>query len=264
VNPAPIWALFEAFQSRDEAALRRSLHPDVEISDPERTGAGPIRGHDEFVKFVQEWIETWDEYELTLESPIVIGDTLVALVRYRGTAPGSRMPIDQRGALVLGVRDGLVAFLRPYTDRAEALEAAGLPEPAMWRAAIETLRAGYEAWNRRDFEALAAFLEDDMEVVPVRDLPDMAPFTDRDSARRFWESSVATWETFVFTPLAFEPHGDELLVEVKINARARGSGIELEEHMAHLYTLRAGRFVRLQAFTSSEEARAALAYPDRR
>ena len=103
-----------------------------------------------------------------------------------------------------------------------------------------------------------------MEVVPVRDLPDMAPFTDRESAKRFWESSVATWETFVFTPLAFEPHGDELLVEVKINARARGSGIELEEHMAHLYTLRDGRFVRLQAFTSSEEARAALAYPDRR
>jgi len=264
VTTAPIWALFEAFQGGGEGPLRRSLHPDVEISDPERSGAGPFRGHDEFVKFVQEWADAWDEYELTLEAPIVIGETLVALVRYRGTAPGSGMPIDQRGALLLGVRDGLIAFLRPYTDRDEALEAAGLQQPAMWRAAIETLRAGYDGWNRRDFEALAAFLDEGMEVVPVRDLPDMAPFTDRDSARRFWESSAATWETFVFTPLAFEPHGEELLVEVKVDARARGSGIELEEHMAHLYTLRDGRFVRLQAFTSSEEAHAALAYPDRR
>ena len=98
----------------------------------------------------------------------------------------------------------------------------------------------------------------------MRELPDMAPFTGRRQAERFWESSVATWETFIFTPLAFEPHGDQMLVEVRANARARGSGIELEEHMAHLYTLRDGQLVRLQAFTSSEEARAALAYPEPR
>jgi ketosteroid isomerase-like protein len=128
---------------------------------------------------------------------------------------------------------------------------------------VEKVLRAYDAWNRRDFEALAAFLADDMEIVPVLDLPDMPPFTGREGAERFWASSVTTWETFVFTPLAFEPHGDRLLVEVRANARARGSGIELEEHMAHLYTLRDGEIVRLQAFTSTDEARQSLAYPGR-
>jgi ketosteroid isomerase-like protein len=263
VSAGPAWALFEAFRSGDEAALRRSLHPEIEISDPERTGAGPFRGGDEFITFTQEWLDTWDQYELGLEALVVVADTVVALVHYRGTAAGSGIPMDQRGALLLRVRDGLIAYFRPYTDCDEALEAAGLPQPQVWRRAIERLWAGYEAWNRRDFEALAAFLSDDMEVVPVTDLPDMAPFTGREPAERFWESSVATWETLRFTPLGFEPHGDQLLVEVRVNARARGSGIELEERMGHLYTLRDGEFVRLQAFTSSAEARSALAYPER-
>ena len=34
--------------------------------------------------------------------------------------------------------------------------------------------------------------------------------------------------------------------------------------LAHVYTLRDGEFVRLQAFRSTEEARAALAYPEPR
>jgi ketosteroid isomerase-like protein len=84
----------------------------------------------------------------------------------------------------------------------------------------------------------------------------------RGTPRRCCANFIRT--SFVFTPIAFEPHGDQLLIEVRANARARGSGIELEGHMAHLYTLRDGRLVRLQAFTSTAEARESLAYPERR
>jgi ketosteroid isomerase-like protein len=49
-----------------------------------------------------------------------------------------------------------------------------------------------------------------------------------------------------------------MLVPVRAKAKARASGIELEEHWAHLYTLRDGEFVRLQAFLSRDEARALL------
>jgi ketosteroid isomerase-like protein len=199
-----------------------------------------------------------------LLAPVVIGDSVVALVHHKGRARASGIEFDQLGAQHYRVRDGLIVYWRPYTDRNVALAAAGLQDPDRWLRVIDTLRAGYEAWNRRDFEALAAFLANDTEIVPVSELPDMAPFTGRPQAERFWESLVATWETFIFTPVAFEPHGDQLLVEVRVNAKARGSGIELEEQMAHLYTLRDGEVVRLQAFTSTEEARESLAYPERR
>jgi ketosteroid isomerase-like protein len=259
VTAAPVWALYEA---GDEGALRAAVHPDIEVSDPERTGPGPIRGRDDFVAFVREWREAWDAYELSLEAPVVIGDQVVALVRYRGTVRGSGTPLELRAAHVLGIRDGLIAHMRLYSDRGAALAAAGVIDPERWLAALDTLLAGYEAWNRRDFEALTEYLGD-AEFVPVTQSPDMTAFTGREAAQRFWDSSVATWESFHFTPLAFEPEGDQLLVDLKVNAQARTSGIRLEEEWAHLYTLRDGEFVRLQAFTSGGEARAALSYPER-
>jgi ketosteroid isomerase-like protein len=262
---APVLALSEAFRGSDRDALLRPLHPDVEISDPERVGAGPFRGHQAYLTFVRDWMETWEEYEIALEAPVVIGDTVVALVRHHGRARGSGIEVDQPGAHLYRVQEGLIVFFRPYTDRTEALEAAGLQDPDMWQSAIDTLRNGYDAWSRRDFDALATLLDsNDVEFVPVRQSPDMPTFRGRDEAERFWESLLATWETFTFRPLAFEPACDQLLVEVMARAKGRASGIELEEHWAHLYTLRNGEFVRLQAFTSTEEARAALAYPEPR
>jgi ketosteroid isomerase-like protein len=258
VSGAAARALLETFRNGDEATLRRSLHPDVEVRDPERTGPSPLRGRDEFVAFVREWVGMWDRYELDLEAAVVAGGgKVVALVRYRGMARASGIPLDQRGAQVLELRDGLLTHLRPYTDRAEALRAAGLEEPERWMSAIERVRTGYEAWNSRDYEAVMALLEG-AEFVPVSHGPDAAPFTERPDATRFWDSLVATWETFAFTALAFEPAGDRLLVEVEVAAKGRASGIELQDRWAHLYTLRDRDLVRLQAFTSCDEARAAL------
>jgi ketosteroid isomerase-like protein len=259
LSAAPVWVLQEAFRRGDAEAMMRLLHPEVEISDPERTGAGPYRGHDEFIRFVREWMETWEEYEIRLEAPVVVGDTVVALVRHQGRARGSGIDVDQRGAHFYRVRDGLIAFFRPYTNRDEALEAAGLEEPARWRTAIDLLCDGYRAWNRRDFETLAGMLEtNDLEFVPVLQSPDMPAFSGRADAERFWNALDTTWETFTFTPLSFEPAGDRLLVEVRAKAKGRASGIELEEHWGHLYTLRGSEFVRMQAFTSTDEALEAL------
>jgi uncharacterized protein len=258
VSVAPAWALFEAFQSGDEEALRRSLHPGIELSDPERTGGGPFRGREPFVRFVDEWLDMWDDYDLTLEALIVIGDRQVAFVRCRGTARGSGVALDQRGAQLLVARDGLIASFRPYTDRDEALVAAGLDDPAGWRGVIDTLREGYEAWNRRDYETLVGMLPPEFEFVPVLQSPDMPAFSGREGIEQFWESLLSTWESFVFLPQSYEPLGDQVLVEVRVRAKARASGIELEERWAHVYTLRDGEFVRMQAFLDPDEARAAL------
>jgi uncharacterized protein len=258
----PVFAGMRAFREGDTEWLLRRLHPEIEISDPERAG-GPFLGHDGYLEWTADWMENWDEYDMELHAPVVLGDSVIALVHHQGRARASGIEFDQLGAHHFRVRDGLIAYWRPYTDRGEALAAAGLQDPDDWLQAIDTQRRGYDAWNRRDFEQLAELLRDDLEVVPVTDLPDMPPFRGRAAAERFWESSVATWETLVFTPLAFEPHGDRLLVEVRVNARARASGVELEEHMAHLYTVRDGELARLEAFTNLAKAHAALAYPER-
>jgi ketosteroid isomerase-like protein len=76
--------------------------------------------------------------------------------------------------------------------------------------------------------------------------------------RQFYEASTEVWEEFIFTPLAFVPIGDAVLVELDVKGTARGSGIVIEEQWAHVYTQQDGRLVRFRAFRSHAEARAAL------
>jgi ketosteroid isomerase-like protein len=257
VSAETLRALFDAFRAGDVDALLRPLHPEIAISDPERVGEGPFVGHDEFLKFMREWMETWDEYEAQLEASVVVDDqTLVAFLRHLGRAAGSGLQLDQRGAHRFRVEDGQIVFWRPYTDRTEALADAGLAEPARWRTAVETLVGGYEAWNRRDFDKLLALLRD-VEFVPVQQSPDM-PFAGPEGMEKFWDAQVESWEILTFTPLAFEPLGDQMLVEVALYAKARSSGVELRERWGHLYTLRDDEFVRMAGFTNVTEARAAL------
>ncbi len=56
------------------------------------------------------------------------GDHVVALVRLSGKGEGSGVNVELATYHVLTFRDGKVARRRLYTDRAEALEAAGLSE----------------------------------------------------------------------------------------------------------------------------------------
>jgi ketosteroid isomerase-like protein len=252
----PVRSAFEAFERGDMEGMLRHVDPEFELFDPERAGEGPFRGHEGFRSWTKEWLESWDAYDLELEGLVVVGDRVGALVHHRASASG--IELDQRGAQLHRVRDELIVSYRPYTDAVEALEAAGLPDAAMWRTAIDTLRVGYEAWSQREYDALVALLPPRFEFVPVLESPDMPAFSGMEGIERFWESMLATWESFVFTPLSYELRGGQILVEVRVNAKASASGIELEEHWAHVYTLHEGEFVRLQAFLSRDEALGAL------
>jgi ketosteroid isomerase-like protein len=251
----------DAWARGDVDAMLREYHAEVEIVDPERAGPGPFRGHDAFRKWMEEWLESWDHYDVEIEALVEVGDHVVAFQHHVGRAKGSGIELDQQGALLLQVRDGRIVLHRPFTRRADALEGAGLADGKSWRTAIETILAGYEAWNRRDLDGLVKILEPDAEFVPIEQSI-MQSFTGPEGMRTFFDASVEVWEEFLFIPVVFVPIGDAVLVELDVKGTGAGSGIVIEEHWAHVYTQRDGRLVRFQAFRSPEEALQALAYPD--
>jgi hypothetical protein len=82
---------------------------------------------------------TWSWYEWstrgglggTLEQhadAVDAGSQVIVAGRARGTAKASRMELDQKFAFVWTVRKGLLTHVRVFTDRDEALKAAGLSE----------------------------------------------------------------------------------------------------------------------------------------
>ena len=241
--------------------MLRVYDENVEVVDPERAGPGPFRGHEAFRRWYAEWLESWEYYDVEYEAIVEVDDRLVLFDHHKGVAKGSGIELDHRGALLLGLRDGKVVLHRPFTHRADALDAAGLTGGDRWRTVIETIAAGMEAWNRRDIDGVARMIEPDAEYVPIEQSI-MSKFTGPEGMREFFNASTEVWEEFTFTPVAFVPIGDDVLVELDVKGTGRGSGIVIEEHWAHVYAQRDGRLVRFHAYRSPEEAYAALTYPE--
>jgi ketosteroid isomerase-like protein len=76
--------------------------------------------------FVSAWLEAWEDWELEVEALHDADDKVVALVRQHGTSKAAGMPVEMSFAQVFTLRDGKQSRMEMYSDRGEALEAAGL------------------------------------------------------------------------------------------------------------------------------------------
>lgn len=118
--------LFSAFEGEDDA-FRAALHPEIEWY-PIEENRTPTRGVDAALRNRNEWLDTWDEHELTVEEVIEDGDDVVAVVHITARGQGSGIETKVRFYAQFKVRDGKVAYIYDHEHRAAALEAAGLSE----------------------------------------------------------------------------------------------------------------------------------------
>ncbi len=85
-------------------------------------------GADGAQAFLAEWGDAWEDWEVEVEVFHDAGDTVVALVRQRGRSKGAGMPVEMSFAQVFTFRGDKQARVEVYSDRDEALAAAGLSE----------------------------------------------------------------------------------------------------------------------------------------
>jgi ketosteroid isomerase-like protein len=78
--------------------------------------------------FLREWTDAWEDWVLEVDSLHDAGDKVVALVHQHGRSKAAGMPVEMYFAQVWTLRDGKQSRMDMYSERAEALEAAGLPE----------------------------------------------------------------------------------------------------------------------------------------
>ena len=78
-------------------------------------------------RYMQDWIDTFDDFCVVVEELRDVGDDRVlAIQRLKGRAKLSGIEIDIRYAGVSTVRDGKVVRGREYLSVEDALEAVGL------------------------------------------------------------------------------------------------------------------------------------------
>ena len=123
---------FEAWNRRDLQSVLDLFHPDVVWEENVQVFPGMdriYRGHEGFLKWDRDaFSEVWESIAVEPLEFIDAGDHVVALLRLSGKGQGSGVDVELAIYNVLTFSDAKVAWRRLYTDRAEALEAAGLSE----------------------------------------------------------------------------------------------------------------------------------------
>jgi ketosteroid isomerase-like protein len=102
-----------------------------DFSPADIAGLGIYEGYDEVRSFFEDWFNTFpfDEWEQELDDVIDCGDeVVVALTRQRGRGSASGASVELQYAQVITFREGKIVRSVVYTDRDQALEAAGLSE----------------------------------------------------------------------------------------------------------------------------------------
>jgi ketosteroid isomerase-like protein len=87
------------------------------------------RGVDAFRDAITEWVGTFDEWTIEATNLTAAGpNQVIAIVRDKGRPKDSGAAIDNEFAHLWTLRDGRAIRFEAFTERAQALEAAGLSE----------------------------------------------------------------------------------------------------------------------------------------
>ncbi len=125
----------------------------------------------------------------------------------------------------------------------------------MGNGAVETVRAYFDAWNRRDLGRMAAVLHPDVEWRRSADFPEGRTLTGSESMLDFARSM---FEVFVETPIDLRECAEiipgEVLVAGKSRFRGDLSGAEIEARWVRVYSVRDGAVSRVNPYPSREEA----------
>jgi ketosteroid isomerase-like protein len=99
--------------------LKDVFHPDVE-SVPAWRGTGTTySGIDGFREMWIDWLEPWVTYHVQVDEMVEVGDTVVVLVRDRGSRHGVDVEVELISGSVWTFRDGKIARVEFYANREE-------------------------------------------------------------------------------------------------------------------------------------------------
>jgi ketosteroid isomerase-like protein len=105
---------------------------------------------------------------------------------------------------------------------------------------VEVVKAGFDAWNAGDMDAVREVYHPDAIVRPPENWPEPGPFVGRDAVMRESERLRDAWDTDTAEPIAdFIDVADRVVVRLIWHGAGRGPDAELE--MTQVNTVRGAR-----------------------
>jgi ketosteroid isomerase-like protein len=121
---------------------------------------------------------------------------------------------------------------------------------------VDTIRRGYEAWNRNDVEGFLRDLDPDLEWRPRLGTAGVRATVYRGhegvlAYKREVEEALGAIQVDV---LSIEDLGDHVLVHIRASGQGSASGVQVDAEGFHLWTMRAGRAIRFSTYERRDQA----------
>jgi ketosteroid isomerase-like protein len=124
-----------------------------------------------------------------------------------------------------------------------------VPEPL-----AEQFRRAYTDFARGNLEAVLELIDPEVELRDRPESPDASTYHGHEGVLESLQKSAETFEELDFIPERFVEQGDHMVVTILMRGRGRGSGVPVEEQIAHLWTIREGKAAVLQVYSNEADA----------
>jgi ketosteroid isomerase-like protein len=119
---------------------------------------------------------------------------------------------------------------------------------------VQLVLEGYEAWNRRELDMLDEVLDPEMEWEPGFGALESGVHRGAQGFRGFVDSWIESFDDFSIRPHLVVQSADQLVLVAHQTGRGRGSGIEIEANVVHVWTVRDRKAVRWWGPRTLDEA----------
>jgi ketosteroid isomerase-like protein len=129
----------------------------------------------------------------------------------------------------------------------------------VFREDVEKLRDAYKAFNEGGgVDAMLERLGPGFQVRDRESAPDRETRYGREGMKQLFDSYMEAFDALRLEPEEFIDTGGQIVVSIHQRVRGKGSGVEIEGHVAHVWTMLSGQVVRLRIFSDRERALEAL------
>ena len=126
----------------------------------------------------------------------------------------------------------------------------------------QLIRQGYDAWNRGDWAFMEDFLAPEFELDATDRVLNPDRYEGIDGFRRLASEMGEIWDSWEIEPLEFVQQGERVFVAHRVRARGKGSGVEVAQTYWSVWTVRAGKGVKLARYVDRERALAGAGLSD--
>ena len=117
---------------------------------------------------------------------------------------------------------------------------------------IEMTSEIYDAFNRRDFEAVVSYMDPELEVHD-RDRTGLVHHGP-EGWQAFIDEWMENWESYTVEVKEIERSGDNVFIQLVQHGIGKGSGIEFSEEFSQVLTFSGDKVTRFSIFVERDDA----------